>query len=99
MKAITSLNTEECEFYRKMYLNLMDCIKDKNKADLFGYKKHYRYAHYTFEGWYTEQLCQCLGDRVPLPEEIIMLVDGGFSHFGASCTVDTQTFRGRVNTD
>ena len=58
------------------------------------------YAHYKFKGKYSDRLVEALG-RHPDTDEIIMLVDGGFSHFGASCTIDiaSQRFHGRVNTD
>lgn len=47
---------------------------------------------------YTDKLVEVLGHE-PSPDEISMLVDNGFSHFGASCSINGRHFRGRVNID
>ena len=60
--------------------------KGISRDQLYTYSRRSGYAHITFNGTYTEKLCEILG-RTPTGEEIIMLVDGGFSHFGASCSV------------
>lgn len=94
MKAVVELTAEEAAAYTKM---------ENNVLPLCGFIKYTRrtgYAHYEFEGTYSPELIAVLG-RDPYPEEIIIMVDHGFSHFGASCTINNKTcsFRGRVNTD
>ena len=98
MKAIVELTKEELKKYNEMYDNLQKKIKGMSRDQLYTYSRRSGYAHYTFNGTYTEKLCEILG-RTPAAEEIIMLVDGGFSHFGASCSVYDGHFTGRVNTD
>lgn len=100
MKAITAYTEAEYEQMRVKYCELHDAINGMLHHTLYAPTKRYGYAHYTFKGSYTDKLVEALG-RHPDSDEIIMLVDGGFSHLGATCTVDTQhmTFSGRVNTD
>lgn len=98
MKAIVELTPEEMKKYNEMYDRLMKAVKGIPSTQLYDYSEKRGYAHYTFNGTYTAKLCEVLG-RTPTGEEIIMLVDGGFSHFGASCSVYDGHFTGRVNTD
>lgn len=98
MKATVELTKEELKKYNEMYDNLQKKIKGVDMNELISYSRTSGYAHYKFTGTYTEKLCEALG-RTPTGEEIIMLVDGGFSHFGASCSVYDGHFTGRVNTD
>jgi hypothetical protein len=50
-------------------------------------------------GQYTQDLVDSL-NREPTEEELIMIVDGGFNHFGAECDIDVQSrsFKGYVIT-
>lgn len=100
MKAVVNLTEDEYTAQSAAYAALKKATDGKSDLDLIKVKKRTGYAHYTFEGNYTNDLVQRLG-RHPTGDEIIMLVDGGFSHFGASCSVahDRMTFSGRVNTD
>ena len=98
MKAIVELTKEELKKYNEMYDNLQKKIKGISRDQLYVYSRRSGYAHYTFVGTYTEKFCEILG-RAPTAEEIIMLVDSGFSHFGATCCIRGNHFSGRVNTD
>lgn len=100
MKAITDYTKEEYDqIYEKMS-RLHEAIKGHMVSDLLSYKKTYKYAKYTFSGTYNDKLVELLGHH-PDEEEIILLVDSGYSHFGASCTIDTRTktFSGHVYID
>ena len=98
MKAICELSNEEYAKYNETYKDLMEAVKDTGKQTWFtNYVKRSGYAHYTFSGDVTDELIKLLGHE-PSSNEIIMLVDSGFSHFGASCSINGRHFSGRVNT-
>lgn len=100
MKAITNYTTEEYASMCAKYSKLREAIKDIDLRELYSYIRQNGYAHYRFNGNYTERLVEALGHH-PDSEEIIMLIDHGFSHFGANCTVNAErkSFSGRVNID
>lgn len=98
MKAIVALSKEEFTHFQTIQNSLYSKIQGHNMDELITYTRRSGYAHYKFEGMYTDKLVELLG-REPLPNEIIMLVDGGFSHFGAECHISGHTFSGKVNTD
>lgn len=99
MKAIVEYTKEEAEVMSKKWKELQDKTKDIPRAELFSnYTRASGYAHYNFSGDITDKLVEALGHE-PSPDEIIMLVDSGFSHFGASCSVNNRHFSGRVCTD
>lgn len=100
MKAITEYSPAEYEQMRKKHAALLNAIKDAPHDGLIAICRQRGYAHYKFNGVYTPWLVELLG-RHPDEDEIIMLVDGGFSHFGATCSVRTESmhFAGRVNID
>ena len=99
MKAIVDYTNEEAEAMSKKWNELRDKTKVIPRAELFdNYSRTSGYAHYKFSGDITDKLVEALGHE-PSPDEIIMLVDGGFSHFGASCTINGKHFGGRVNID
>lgn len=98
MKAIVSLSEQEHQEYSEIQSNLNEKIKEYEFNDLIHYRKLSGCAKYNFSGTYTDKLVEALG-REPKGEEIIMLVDGGFSHFGASCSVHDGTFSGYVYID
>ena len=99
MKAIVDYTNEEAEAMSKKWNELRDKTKVIPRAELFdNYSITSGYAHYKFSGDITDKLVEALGHE-PSPDEIIMLVDGGFSHFGASCTINGKHFGGRVNID
>lgn len=99
MKAVVEYTKEEAEFMSKKWKELQDKTKDIPRAELFNnYTKTSGYAHYNFSGDITDKLVEVLGHE-PSPDEIIMLVDDGFSHFGANCLISDRHFSGRVCTD
>ena len=99
MKAIVEYTKEEAEIMLKKWKELQDKTKDIPIAELLSnYSRTSGYAHYTFSGYITDKLVEVLGHE-PSPDEIIMLVDDGFSHFGASCSINGRHFSGRVNID
>lgn len=100
MKAITAYTSEEYEQMRDKCHKLNEAVKPYDRRELITIQRRSGYAHYQFKGTYTDALVAALG-RQPTEDEIIMLVDGGFSHFGATCSIDKvhRTFTGRVNID
>lgn len=101
MKAIVVLTTDEYNELYAMHIKLREALKGLTYDQQFERLERIRgYAHYQFRGIYTQQLVDALG-RHPTEDELIMLVDSGFSHFGASCTVDPsrRAFAGKVYTD
>lgn len=99
MKAIVEYTKEEAEAMSKKWKELRDKTKGLSRTELFSnYRKTNGYAHYKFSGDITDKLVEALGHE-PSPDEIIMLVDYGFSHFGASCSIHGRHFSGRVNID
>mgnify|MGYP001015044847 CR=1 FL=1 len=99
MKAIVAYSDEEYEKMRKIYASLYEKTEGLNKGKLLdNLKIKTGYAHYTFSGDVSDKLIEMLG-RMPTGEELIMIVDSGFSHFGASCSLEGKHFTGRVNTD
>ncbi len=99
MKAIIDYTKEEAEAMSKKWNEIWDKTKVIPRAELFdNYSRTSGYAHYKFSGDITDKLVEVLGHE-PSPDEIIMLVDRGFSHFGASCSINGRHFSGRVNID
>ena len=99
MKAIVEYTKEEAEAMSKKWNELRDKTKCIPKAELFdNYSRTSGYAHYKFSGDITDKLVEVLGHE-PSTDEIIMLVDSGFSHVGANCSINDRHFSGRVCTD
>lgn len=105
MKAIIDMSQEELNRHEATILSLYNTFgKDGTPKSMLFEELHklYKspgYAHYTFEGKLDPIVAEKLG-RLPTPEELIILVDGGRVHFGASCSLNPDgTFIGRVNTD
>lgn len=99
MKAIVEYTKEEAEAMSKRWNELRDKTKDIPITELLiNYTRTHGYAQYRFSGDITDKLVEVLGHE-PSPDEIIMIVDRGFSHFGASCSVNGRHFSGRVYTD
>lgn len=100
MEAITSISKERHEYLSALTKNLREKTEGTSKyKDWFeDYKQTSGYAHYKFSGKVSDKLVELLGHE-PTSEEIILLVDDGFSHFGASCSMNGRSFSGRVNTD
>ena len=97
MKAIVSLTEKEFVTYSAIYKNLK--VKTKGIKIFESLIRKSRYACYSFSGVLSNELILAL-DRMPTSTEVIMLVDGGFSHFGASCLVmPDNSFNGKVYTD
>lgn len=99
MKAIVDLDDKEYKELDNIYMELKRKTNWSSKYVLLdNLRTSTGYAHYTFSGTISDKLVELLG-RTPTPDEIIMLVDTGFSHFGATCSISGNTFNGRVNTD
>lgn len=99
MKAIVEYTNEEAEAMSKKWNELRDKTSSIPRKEWFdNYSRTSGYAHYKFSGDITDKLVEVLGHE-PSPDEIIMLVDNGFSHFGASCSINGRHFSGRVNID
>lgn len=100
MKAITEYTDEEYVKMKEKQRALGEAIRGLKREELFTYTKRSGYAKYDFWGTYTDKLVEALG-RHPDAEEIIMLVDDGYSHFGASCSLNPRdrAFSGYVYID
>lgn len=99
MKAITELTSEEYKKYSEIYKILKEKTNGTSSENWFiNLKRIPGYAHYKFEGEISNKLIELLGST-PTENEIIMLIDGGFSHFGAYCYVSGCKFTGKINTD
>lgn len=99
MKAITAYTPDEAEQMNAKYDAVKTAIKGIPFSDMFtDYRKSPGYAHYTFSGTITDRLVEALGHE-PSADEIILIVDGGFSHFGASCNISNRHFSGKVYID
>lgn len=100
MKAITEYTDEEYVKMREKQRALNEAIKGLSFGDLITWTKRNGYAKYEFWGTYTDKLVEALG-RHPDAEEIIMLVDSGYSHFGAGCSINPleKAFSGYVYID
>jgi len=100
MKAIVELTKDEYRQTTDIYNNLREKLDGKVSSIWFdNFDKRSGYAHYKFSGKVSTRLTEKLG-RMPTTTEIIILVDGGFSHFGATCSLTTSGFfTGRVNID
>lgn len=104
MKAITEYTDQEYAEMQMKYRALqraLEGIELSKRHELFTFQRRPGYAKYDFNGAYTDKLVEALGGRHPDAEEIIMLVDSGYSHFGASCIVNTRdkSFSGYVYID
>ena len=101
MKAITEYTDAEYNEMKDKQRALNEAIKGFKRDELFTYTKRRGYAKYDFWGTYTDKLVEALGGRHPSAEEIIMLVDDGYSHFGAACMLNPRekAFSGNVYID
>lgn len=97
MRAIVEQPREEIERLNGVQKHLKEVGLTRQNA-FVDYQTTSGYAHYTFRGQQSSEVVEKLG-RGLTSEEIIILADGGFSHFGATCTVGGTGFAGRVNTD
>lgn len=96
MKAITEYTIQEAADQSVKCKELLKKVEGTTRSDWFeDFRQQSGYAHYKFSGRVSDKL---LGHE-PTGDELIMLVDSGFSHFGASCSVSNRSFSGRVNTD
>lgn len=102
MKAIVAMNKDELKHYDTITMNLYDKLGKEAFSDHTAFEEIHKkpgYAHYTFKGKLSPTVAKKLG-RMPTPDEVIILVDSGYSHFGASCSLSPDgTFSGRVCTD
>lgn len=101
MKAIFLHSEDERKELEVVEKNIRDLIKEVPCKERWEVNERRRgYAHYRFYVKPSQKLLAAVG-RPLTEDEVIILVDGGFSHFGADCTYnkDSGTYSGRVNTD
>ena len=99
MKAITEYTPGEYQYMLGVYHTLCGKISGHYTNELLGnLQREFSYAHYRFSGRITDKLVELLG-REPTATEVIMLVDAGFSNFGAQCTITGRNFSGIVYID
>ena len=99
MKSITEQTGHERDRLREVVEHLRSTTEGMSYSELFdNFDKSIYRGRYTFSGKVSDALVERLG-RLPTMDEIIILVDRGFSHFGAEGILDGRSFSGRVNTD
>lgn len=99
MKAVTEYTIEEAAKMSATCKELFEKVKGTTRSDWFeDFRQTSDYAHYKFSGRVSDKLVELLGHE-PTSTEIILLVDSGYSHFGATCSVSNRSFSGRVSTD
>ena len=102
MKAVVAMSQDELKHYHTITMNLYDKLGKEvfnTYAAFEEIRKQSGYACYIFRGRLSPTVAEKLG-RMPTPDEVIILVDSGYSHFGATCTLRPDgTFSGRVSTD
>ena len=99
MKAIVEYIEEELIKQRAVRDNILGLIKDIPYEEKWEINERRNgYAHYTFKVKPSQKMLDAIG-RNTTTSEIIIIVDGGFSHFGASCSEYNGVYTGRVNTD
>jgi len=99
MKAITEYTEDEFIKQGEIRNNIMGAVKNipyNEKWDMREIKRGY--AHYAFKVKPSQKMIDAIG-RAPTTDEVIMIVDNGFSHFGASCSEHNGIYSGRVNID
>ncbi len=102
MRAVISYNQDEYVEMTRIWNELKDKIgygkESYHKKDLIDVDETPSYGRYRFSGEYKDKLVELLG-RAPTEDEIIMIVDDGFYHFGAKCTIEGKSFKGFVDID
>jgi len=99
MKAIFEQTGHERERLREVMNYLKIATQGMTLREMFDdYDDNIGHGHYTFKGKVSDALIEVMG-RMPTDEEIIMLIDRGFYHFGATCNINGRSFSGRINTD
>lgn len=96
MRATVDLTEGERLYYQRMLVNLYNKLHgiDINLL-ILGYRRSSYRAPCTFCGEVSDLFISLLG-RMPTSEEIIMLVDSGFSRFGATCSTYGRCFYGNI---
>lgn len=99
MKAIFEQTGHERERLTEVLNEIKAKTQGMSLSEMFdAYNNSIFYGRYKFSGKVSDALIERLG-RMPTEEEIIMLVDRGFYHFGATIKLDGRHFSGQVNTD
>ena len=99
MKAITEYTPSEYQAMLGVYNTLCGKISGYHTRELLdNLQRTFGYAHYRFSGHITDKLVELLG-REPTATEVVMIVDSGFSHFGAQCTITGRNFSGIIYID
>ena len=99
MKSITEQTGHERDRLREVVNHLRTVTEGMSYNELFDdYLCLIFRGRRLASGKVSDELLKRL-DRMPTEEEIIILVDRGFSHFGASCTIVDRAFSCTVYTD
>lgn len=99
MKSITAYTEEEITLMSAKWHELEQKIQGVPMSDLFdNYMVRRGYSLYDFYGDVSDKLIALLG-REPSVDEIIMIIERGFYHFGATCELHNRHFHGTVYTD
>lgn len=99
MEAITAMSPERVSELSKVQQKLDILLVGTSRKDWFeDFRQQSGYAHYKFSGTITDKLVELLGHE-PTATKLIIMIDSGFSHFGAQCSISGSRFNGRVNTD
>lgn len=94
IKAIVELTPSEEEHIVSVAKHLFSVLK----PGMCTMTKRHGYAKYEFSGEYTQELVDALGHE-PTEEELVLIADGGYSHFGAHCVIKDRKFCGVVYND
>lgn len=99
MKAIFEQTGHERERLTEVLNNIKAKTQDMTMDQMFdNYNTLITHGRKMASGSISEALIERLG-RMPTEEEVIMLIDRGFYHFGASCTFSKRLFSCMIYTD
>lgn len=99
MKAIFEQTGHERERLTEVLNNIRVKTEGMKMSDMFdNYKTQTTRGRKMATGIISDALIEQLG-RIPTEEEVIMLIDRGFYHFGASCTFSERSFSCMIYTD
>ena len=99
MKAIFEQTGHERERLTEVLNNIKAKTQGMTMDQMFdNYTTLITHGRKMATGIISEALIERLG-RMPTDEEVIMLIDRGFYHFGASCTFSERLFSCMIYTD
>ena len=99
MKAIFEQTGHERQRLTEVLNNIKVKTEGMKMSDMFdNYNVLTIIGRKMASGIISEALIERIG-RMPTEEEVIMLIDRGFYHFGASCTILDRAFSCTIYTD